>query len=135
MSAGDVLFATDFSETSAQAGLVARDMARQQRVGLHVIHVVPPVTDPEDSSEKLKRLATELAGDVRVESALLSGRVAQQIIRYARDNAIRLIVVGTHGRSGVSRAVLGSVAQSVTRLAPCPVLTVPPSAIAASRPG
>jgi nucleotide-binding universal stress UspA family protein len=134
MTVGDVLFPTDFSAASERAGLVARDMARQQGVRLHVIHVVPPVTDPEDSSEKLRRLAAELAKDLRVESALLSGRVAHQIIRYARDKRVGLIVLGTHGRTGVSRVLLGSVAEGVVRLAPCPVLTVPASAIEVEEP-
>jgi nucleotide-binding universal stress UspA family protein len=128
MNNGDVLFPTDFSPASEQARAVAREMARQRGAVLHVIHVVPPITDPEDSSGKLKRLAAELAGDLRVESALLSGRVAHQITRYARDKGVGLIVLGTHGRTGVSRAILGSVAESVVRLAPCPVLTVPAGA-------
>ena len=127
MNLADVLFATDFSAASERAGLVAREMARQQGVRLHVIHVVPPITDPEDSSDRLRRLAAEIGKDLRVESALLSGRVAHQIIRYARDKGIGLIVLGTHGRTGVSRVLLGSVAESVVRLAPCPVLTVPAS--------
>ena len=124
---GDLLFPTDFSTASEMAGIVAREIARQRGVRLHVIHVVPPVTDPEDSAEKLKRFAEGIAKDLRVESALLSGRVAHQIIRYAHDKGIGLIVLGTHGRTGVSRVLLGSVAESVVRLAPCPVLTVPAS--------
>jgi nucleotide-binding universal stress UspA family protein len=135
MNRGDLLFPTDFSPASERAGLVAGEMARQQGVRLHVIHVVPPVTDPEDSLEKLRRLAAELGKDLRVESALLSGRVAHQIIRYARDKRIGCIVLGTHGRTGVSRVLLGSVAESVVRLAPCPVLTVPVSPIGVEEPG
>ena len=124
MNLGDVLFATDFSSTSERAALVAADMARLGGVTLHVVHVVPPVTDAADSSERLRDLAARL-GDGRVRTALLSGRVAHQIIRYARKEGIGLIVLGTHGRSGVSRVLLGSVAESVVRLAHCPVLTVP----------
>lgn len=124
MNLGDVLFATDFSSTSERAALVAADMARLGGVTLHVVHVVPPVTDAADSSERLKDLAARL-GDGRVRTALLSGRVAHQIIRYSRQEGIGLIVLGTHGRTGVSRVLLGSVAESVVRLAHCPVLTVP----------
>lgn len=127
MNLGDVLFATDFSSTSERAALVAADMARVGRVALHVVHVVPPVTDAADSNERLKDLAARL-GDGRVRTALLSGRVAHQIIRYARQEGIGLIVLGTHGRTGVSRVLLGSVAESVVRLAHCPVLTVPAAA-------
>ena len=127
MNPGDLLFPTDFSPASETAGIVARAMARERGGRLHVIHVVPPVTDPEDSAAQLKRLAAEIGKDLPVESALLSGRVAHQIIRYARDKGIGLIVLGTHGRTGVSRVLLGSVAESVVRLASCPVLTVPTS--------
>ncbi len=125
MNLGDVLFPTDFSAASEVAALVASEMARQQGVRLHIVHVVPPVTDPWDSAERLERAAAGLGKDLRVETALLSGRVAHQIIGYARDKGVGLIVLGTHGRTGVSRALLGSVAESVVRLAPCPVLTVP----------
>jgi nucleotide-binding universal stress UspA family protein len=126
MNLGDVLFATDFSPASERAALVAADMARLGGVSLHVVHVVPPVTDPADSNDQLKGLADRL-GDGRVRTALLSGRVAHQIIRYARQERIGLIVLGTHGRTGVSRVLLGSVAEGVVRLAHCPVLTVPPA--------
>ena len=125
MNLGDVLFPTDFSSASERAGLLAGEMADQWRVRLHVVHVVPPVTDPGESPDRLKRLAAGLGEAPRVQTALLTGRVAHQIVRYARDKGIGLIVLGTHGRTGVSRALLGSVAESVVRLAPCPVLTVP----------
>ncbi|OGL13911.1 MAG: hypothetical protein A3K12_04765 [Candidatus Rokubacteria bacterium RIFCSPLOWO2_12_FULL_71_19] len=125
MRLGDVLFPTDFSTASERAGLLAKEMAQQWRVGLHVVHVVPPVTDPSQAPDRLKRLAAGLDEGLRVESALLSGRVADQIVHYARDKGIGLIVLGTHGRTGVSRALLGSVAERVVRLAQCPVLTVP----------
>ena len=134
MNLGDVLFPTDFSAASERAGPVAREMARQQGVQLHIVHVVPPVTDREDSPEKLGRLAAELGKDLHVETALLSGRVAHQIIRYARNKGIGLIVLGTHGHTGVSRALLGSVAESVVRLAPCLVLTVPAPSTEAGAP-
>jgi hypothetical protein len=54
-----------------------------------------------------------------------SGRVAREIVRYAREQGVGLIVLATHGRTGLSRAILGSVAEAVVRLAPCLVLTVP----------
>jgi K+-sensing histidine kinase KdpD len=62
---------------------------------------------------------------VPVLTAVESGAPAAEIVRYAERNRIDLIVVGTHGRSGVTRALLGSVAERVVRTAPCPVLTVP----------
>jgi nucleotide-binding universal stress UspA family protein len=126
MKVGDVLFPTDFSPASEAAARTATEMARQWGVTLHIIHVVPPVTDPGDSVEALSQASATLGNGLRMETALLNGRVANQIIRYARDKHIALIVLGTHGRTGLSRALLGSVAESVARLAQCPVLTVPP---------
>jgi nucleotide-binding universal stress UspA family protein len=124
-----VLFATDFSAQSEWVGAVARDTAHGLGATLHVIHVVPPVTDPGDAAERLARVGSSLANGGSVKTALLNGRVARQIVDYARSAKVRLIVIGTHGRTGVSRALLGSVAEAVVRLAPCPVLTVPPVAL------
>jgi nucleotide-binding universal stress UspA family protein len=134
MTMRDVLFATDFSSASEPAGRVARELARQWDGTLHVVHVVPPVTDPADASKRLERLGTSLGEGLSLKTALLSGRVARHIIDYAREKSVGLIVLGTHGRTGVSRALLGSVAEAVVRLAPCPVLTVPSSAFTAAAP-
>jgi nucleotide-binding universal stress UspA family protein len=120
-----VLFPTDFSEASELAGGVARDLARESGATLHVVHVVPPVTDPADSAERLTETGKRLADGTPVETALLSGRVAREIVRYAREHGVGLIVLATHGRTGLSHAILGSVAEAVVRLAPCLVLTVP----------
>jgi nucleotide-binding universal stress UspA family protein len=120
-----VLYPTDFSEASEVAGGVARDLARESGGTLHVVHVVPPVTDPADSAERLTETGKRLADGTPVETALLSGRVAREIVRYAREHGVGLIVLATHGRTGLSHAILGSVAEAVVRLAPCLVLTVP----------
>lgn len=118
----ELLFATDFSDASAPAGRVAMRMARRHGARLHVLHVVPPVTDPVLSRRALGDLARTLGSDV---SRLRSGAPARQIVAYAGENAIDLIVVGAHGRTGLSRVLLGSVAEAVVRRAPCPVLVVP----------
>ena len=65
-----------------------------------------------------------------METVLLSGWAGRNIVDYAREKRIDLIVVGTHGRTGISHAILGSVAETVVRLAPCLVLTVPASLLA-----
>ena len=148
MKLNEVLFPADFSSASDVAGPIARDMAKGAGARLHVLHVVPPVTDPSLAAETLKRVARSLGDDLRVGTALLSGRAARNIVDYARDKSIDLIVMGTHGRTGVSLAILGSVAETVVRLAPCLVMTVPaavlekrdavpaapPAAVAAPRP-
>jgi nucleotide-binding universal stress UspA family protein len=130
MKLNEVLFPTDFSSASDVAGRIARETAKEAGARLHVLHVVPPVTDPSRAAETLARVARSFGDGLRLETALLSGRAARNIVAYARDKGIDLIVMGTHGRTGVSQAILGSVAESVVRLAPCLVMTVPAAVLA-----
>jgi nucleotide-binding universal stress UspA family protein len=125
MKIGEILLPTDFSAAAEAAAWVAVTMAQETGARLHVAHVVPVATDPSPGSEQLTRLGRRLGKEVTVEIALLSGRAAREITGYARDKGIDLIVMSTHGRTGMSRALLGSVAEAVVRLAPCLVLTVP----------
>ena len=139
MKFNEVLFPTDFSAASDVAGRIARD-TKEAGARLHLLHVVPRVTDPSLAAETLARVARGFGDGLRVETALLSGGAAQNIASYARDKSIDLIVMGTHGRTGVSQAILGSVAETVVRLAPCLVMSVPAEvlekreAVAAPRP-
>jgi nucleotide-binding universal stress UspA family protein len=126
----EILFPTDFSPASDAAGRIAREMAVQAGARLHVVHVVPPVTDPSLPAENLTRVAKSLGEGLTVETAVLSGWAGRNIVDYARDKRIDLIVLGTHGRTGISHAILGSVAETVVRLASCPVLTVPAALLA-----
>lgn len=125
MRLNEVLFPTDFSSPSELARQIARDMAKQAGARLHVLHVVPPANDPSSAAAELARVSRGLGDGLRVETALLSGSTAMSILAYAREKPIDLIVIGTHGRTGITREILGSVAETVVRLAPCPVLTVP----------
>ena len=118
-----ILLATDFSESSDAAARVARDYARHFGARLHLLHVVWPGAD-KAMPPSLSTLADELRGDVPVLTAVESGSPAVQIVRYTTRHGIDLIVLGTHGRTGVSRALLGSVAERVVRTASCPVLTI-----------
>jgi len=130
MRLNEILFPTDFSPASEAAGRIAREMAVQAGARLHVLHVVPPVTDPALPAEHLARAGRSLADGLRVETVLLSGWAGRNIVDYAREKRVDLIVVGTHGRTGITHAILGSVAETVVRLAPCLVLTVPASLLA-----
>jgi len=121
----EILVPTDFSPASIAAGHIARDIAQQLDARLHVIHVVPPASDTPNPLEELARVAKTLGDKVGVETALATGQTGRTIVEYARDKHMDLIVMGTHGRTGISHALLGSVAEMVVRLAPCPVLTVP----------
>jgi nucleotide-binding universal stress UspA family protein len=139
-----ILHPTDFSERSADAFQVACALARDQGGHLVILHVVPrPVPAAEvqevalfeaaegaeqelrnyreEMRQKLERLKVPyLAG--RVQRVLGEGEVATEIVRAARDLSCDLIVMGTHGRTGDARRLLGSVAEAVTQEAPCPVL-------------
>jgi universal stress protein A len=125
MKISEILLPTDFSTAADAAALVATAMARETGARLHLVHVVPPATDPSLGSEQLTRVGRQLGTGLAVELTLLSGRAAREITTYARDKGIDLIVMSTHGRTGVSRTLLGSVAEGVVRLSPCLVLTVP----------
>ena len=124
MKITQILLPTDFSAAADAAALVATAMARETGARLHVVHVVPPATDPSLGSAELTRLGHQLGKDLAVEIALLSGRAAREITAYARDKGIDLIVMSTHGRTGVSRTLLGSVADGALRRAPAAVLIV-----------
>jgi nucleotide-binding universal stress UspA family protein len=119
----EILFATDFSPSSDAAARVAAAYARGLGARLHILHVAASKAGAAPSL--LSPAADWLGADVPVRTAVRRGVPAAQIVRYARRAGIDLIVVGSHGRTGVTRALLGSVAERVARTAPCPVLTVP----------
>ena len=132
-----VLHPTDFSDAARPAFELASALARDYRAMLVVVHVVPathafapdgiavpfPVEEPYEVHARLARLHPADPG-VHTEHRVLEGDAAEQILRAARDAAADVIVLGTHGTSGLARLLVGSVAESVMRKAPCPVLTV-----------
>src|SRR5262245_53801140 len=144
-----ILVATDLGETSKEAFNVALQLAREQKAALRVLHVVAdPATEAwtveaygvdfgaltadacaaarQNLSVHISRITPPIA-DVRAD--VLVGKPAAEIIRYAADASVDLIVLGSHGRGPVQRAFLGSVADRVLREALCPVLIVRPSAV------
>jgi|SRR6516164_6028758 nucleotide-binding universal stress UspA family protein len=129
-----ILVATDFSPMSEHAFGFAGALARDYGARLVVVHVVRPpaavyaetavfVTEPDFSAarEALAKLRTP---GVDVDHRLLEGEPGSSIVELAREIKCDLIVMGTHGRGGIVRVLLGSVAEEVLRKAPCPVLTV-----------
>jgi universal stress protein A len=118
-----ILFATDFSAASEAAAETALEFARRFGASLHILHVMLPGAEPRTPA-LLTKLADEFKKSVPVTTAVESGNPATQIVQYAERMSIDLIVIGTHGRTGMTRALVGSVAERVVRLAPCPVLTV-----------
>jgi nucleotide-binding universal stress UspA family protein len=133
----NILHPTDFSASSAAAFQVACALARDYGARLVLLYVKPPEIvygdgfilppDPEpvrrELFDKLKGLGP-VGRDLRVERVLLEGDPAAGILEKARELPCDLIVMGTHGRTGVGRLLMGSVAEAVLRRAPCPVLTV-----------
>lgn len=139
----NILVATDFSEPSGVALAYGRDLARSYNARLHVLHVVEDVmmrygsevgfAIPEvqrDLEETARRdLDARITDDdrrtLKIEAAVETAvNIAEAIVKYAKTNDIDLIVTGTHGRGVVRHFLMGSVAERVVRIAPCPVLTV-----------
>jgi nucleotide-binding universal stress UspA family protein len=137
-----ILVPSDFSECSEAALRYGLELARRFDARVHVLHVVQdPLTQPWAAEgfsaplfevvqkwqrEAKDRLAASipLADIGRVTVDAIVAWPYAEILRYATDNNVDLIVMGTHGRSGVSHVLLGSIAEKVVRRAPCPVLTV-----------
>lgn len=121
--ARQILIATDFSDSAEAALTVAVQYARDLHAGLHVFHVFS--ASEAEVTRLLADAAARAGSDVPVTVSEAGGDPAEEILRYAMRHPIDLIVVGTHGRTGASRLLLGSVAERVMRGARCPVLVVP----------
>ena len=137
-----ILVPTDFSPASLLATDYAIDMARRYGASIELLHVMEDVfmsVAPEgfvdvpglrarvkaDAEEQLTMAGRRCAAaDVPVTATLRSGHPVVVIVEHANAAAPDLIVMGTHGRSGLAHMFLGSVAERVVRTAPCPVLTV-----------
>lgn len=143
VSIQNILFATDFSRVSEAAVPYARALALRYGSTLHVAHVLPEVTflrpgapDPavigsiyEDAhsgaQERIQNLADRLQGFPH-RTYLRHGKVCDMLDEVIREQKVDLVVLGTHGRTGLGKLVMGSVAEDILRHAPCPVLTVGP---------
>jgi nucleotide-binding universal stress UspA family protein len=125
MSFHTIVLATDFSTAVREAERLAGELARPASATLHLVHVLPLLSSPGEAAQRLATIEGAVGPGLKRVTALLFGSAARAIVTYARDQGADLIVVGTHGRTGVSRVLMGSVAEAVARLAPCPVLTVP----------
>jgi universal stress protein A len=138
-----ILFPTDFSDGSAAAVPYVADLAAKYGSKVYALHVVYDVakasgwyvpsvdldtffTELRSSAEKgLDDFAAEhLGGVADLEKAVVSGLPFEEILEFAADKGVELVVMGTHGRSGIDRVLFGSTAARVVRGAPCPVMTV-----------
>lgn len=140
MNADKILFPTDFSSSSNMALQLASSLASETGASLYIIHVddetpgllptnvgygyVPAVDKiaKQEYESLLKVIPTR--ENVPYEHCFFRGDAAEQILRFANEEKVDFIVLGTHGRTGARRMLMGSVAEKVVRRAECPVLTV-----------
>jgi nucleotide-binding universal stress UspA family protein len=139
-----ILVPTDFSDPSVEALATAMALAQGGGAVLDLVHVAveasfalpPPIdvaTVPIDMTKVMERVTDGLRAEekrvsatgLRCETAVLVGRPDAEIVARATATGAELIVMGTHGRSGLAHAFLGSVAERVVQHSPCPVLIVP----------
>ncbi len=139
-----ILVPTDFGKSSDNATAYALALAQKFGAEVCLLHVVqdlalffpeavfnaPPPAPPVEqfaaaARAALQRVASALdAGGVTVRAEVGVGPPAEVVVRFAREHAVDLVVMGTHGHTGLAHVILGSVAEKVVRRAPCPVLTV-----------
>jgi nucleotide-binding universal stress UspA family protein len=132
-----ILHPTDFSTRSRGAFQVACALARDYEARLILVHVKPPplmggevhalITTPEEMDRELRAELDKLQppeNSIIIERVLKQGDAATEILRTAKDISCDLIVIGSHGRTGLARLLMGSVAEAVARKAGCLVLTV-----------
>jgi nucleotide-binding universal stress UspA family protein len=131
-----IVHPTDFSENSNAAFEMACALANDYRASLYVVHVEPPspvfaelgaipptFVDREALERQLDAIQSRNPA-VKITRLLLGGDEATEILAFAERAHADLIVMGTHGRTGLGRLFMGSVAEEVLRRAPCPVLTI-----------
>jgi nucleotide-binding universal stress UspA family protein len=143
-----ILYPTDFSEASLEALRYAVSFARNCKAKLILMHVVnekifsegmslarvaaPESLEQEMTAEAGRQLKMIIPAEERQgldwEMVILYGMPFLEIIRYAKANAVDMIVIGTNGRSGMEHVIFGSTAEKVVRKAHCPVLSVKPAA-------
>ncbi len=138
-----ILFPTDFSEGSAHAIPFVADLTKHYGARLYVVHVVYDVArttgwyvphvsmdemyrDIEKNAKKEleKCCVEELRGYKDIEYKILKGVPHEEILKFAEENHINMIVIGSHSRKGLDRVIFGSTAERVVRHSHCPVLTV-----------
>lgn len=138
-----ILFPTDFSEGSFHALPYAVDLTKNYNAKLYILHIIYDITKateshiPHISADELYKELNEWAmkeidscciEEIRtlpnVEKRVVKGIPYEEILSFASQNEIDMIVMGTYGRAGFERFIFGSTAEKVVRRAPCPVLTV-----------
>lgn len=140
-----ILCAVDFAEYSPQVADYAKTLANAFDAEVQVLYVAPTLAQyvgfqvsPSSienfvgeiisgAEETMEKFLQEHLSGVRATGHVLSGYAAEEILRFATENGMDIIVMGTHGRSGIDRILFGSVAEKVVKSATVPVLTLRPS--------
>jgi nucleotide-binding universal stress UspA family protein len=141
-----VLFCTDFSKNSDCAFDYAFGIAKRDEGVLYILHVIPTTPDPHNlerwlTKEQLDKVKATLQSDrekmfddkylshikdkTKVNIVTETGREDETILAFARKEKIDIIVIGTHGRTGIEHLLLGSVAEKIVRRSPIPVFIIP----------
>ncbi|MGO9379756.1 MAG: universal stress protein [Dissulfurispiraceae bacterium] len=139
----NILFPTDFSEEAAHALSYAVDLAKTYGAKLYILHVIHDIdisssmhiphrsvdmmySELEPSAKKaLDKLCVSFQEDCKgIESSVLRGIPYEEILKFAPEKKIDLIVMATHGRKGLDRVLFGSTTERVVRNSSCPVLTI-----------
>lgn len=128
-----LLVTTDFSDYSAAALEYALSFADVHRADVHLLHAIeghPNTEEEANAHEKMQKFIFEKVDEyTSVHQVILVGSPPDEIIRYAREHVIDLIVIATHGRTGLAHVVMGSIAEKVIRHSTVPVLAVKPAAV------
>lgn len=139
----NILVPVDFSEHSKNALANAKEIAKSYQTKIHLLHIIEETIHPafsltgkssifdivpnikEDCEKRMKKMIGEIVGDeVKTEINIVSGQSANEIIKFAKNNLMDLIVIATHGLTGLEHLLLGSTTEKVVRMASCPVFTV-----------
>lgn len=142
----NILLPTDFSKLSLSAAQHAVDLAKQYGAKIHLMHVIektPPILTihsldlseekiiksiEDDARESLNSTAAKLRESrADIQTVLKKGLDYEEIVNYSQQNGIDVIVIATHGRTGILHTLIGSVAEKVIRYAKCPVLVITPT--------
>ena len=147
-----ILYPVDFSDYAEEIMEYATTIASRFDSELHLIHIIPNLNyftpyesflTPENLVAVERNIESEVDKDfvklvekitVPVKKVIRTGVTFLEIIDYIKEAGIDLVVMGTHGRSGIEHILIGSVAEKVVRKAPCPVLTVRPKSVRFSMP-
>ena len=141
ISLKNILCPVDHSDCSKEALKYAVSFAMKEKAKLSLLHVIDirtfdesidSLTNPMLDDEIIKQMKSklidcvpkEIRNDMEIEALVVPGIPFSEIISTAKNNKVDIIVMGTHGRTGIAHIMLGSVSEKVVRKAPCPVLTV-----------